>query len=131
MKEGFIVLAFALVFSGFSTGLLGQSAAPEVTASAGGSATVASWRIAWTLGEPVIVTMEQSGFALTNGFHQNNRYCAGDFNGDGVVNSSDLTIFLSQLGCTGDCIADLNFDGIVNTGDLTIFLSLIGTVCDD
>ena len=108
----------------------GQTATPELTSSAGGSGVVGVMAIDWSLGEPVVVTMEQPTFILTTGFHQNDRYCPGDFNGDGVVNSSDLSIFVSNIGCVGSCIGDLNFDGVVNVSDLSIFLAVFGTVCD-
>lgn len=51
-----------------------------------------------------------------------------DLNADGVVNVSDLTIFLGAFGTavppgTG---ADLNADAVVNVSDLTIFLGSFG-----
>jgi len=55
--------------------------------------------------------------------------CAGDFNFDGIITASDLTIFLSEFGCLEDCQADLNGDDIVTATDLTLMLSLFGTLC--
>jgi predicted outer membrane repeat protein len=47
-----------------------------------------------------------------------------DFNGDGIISTADLLIFLGQLGCAGcDCEADLNGDCLVNITDLLDFLT--------
>src|SRR5439155_26640420 len=51
-------------------------------------------------------------------------YRAADFNGDGVVNSSDLSIFAHWYGKTvppAPQNVDLNGDGVVNSSDLTLF----------
>ncbi len=46
-----------------------------------------------------------------------------DFNSDGIINGTDLLMFLSLFGCTGDCLpSDLNGDGVVNVYDLQLFL---------
>lgn len=51
----------------------------------------------------------------------------GDLNGDGSVDTADLTRFLGQFGQTGAFLsADLNCDGEVNTADLTRFLGQFG-----
>ena len=50
--------------------------------------------------------------------------CTGDFNGDGLVDGSDIGLLLSEWGpCTTPCIADLDEDGDVDGGDLGIFLA--------
>lgn len=59
--------------------------------------------------------------------------CRGDINNDGVINVSDLTLFLGQFGTsvppgTG---GDLDGDGLVNVFDLTQFLAVFGQVCPD
>jgi hypothetical protein len=46
--------------------------------------------------------------------------CAGDFNGDNVVDGADLGAMLGQWNTNG--IADINDDGIVNGADLAILL---------
>lgn len=56
--------------------------------------------------------------------------CAGDFDEDGQVGTSDLLIFLSQFGCQENCAADLTGDGMVGVEDLLSFLALFGTFCD-
>ncbi|MFM9958762.1 MAG: GC-type dockerin domain-anchored protein [Phycisphaerales bacterium] len=61
--------------------------------------------------------------------------CGGaDFNGDGVVNTPDLTFFLGRFGqvATPGSLAeraDFNADGVVTTPDLTFFLGRFGSVC--
>lgn len=120
-----------LIFSFFilSANSTAQSASPELLSSAGGSAQIGLVYFDWSFGEAVIVTMETSEAILTNGFHQNERFCPGDFNGDGVVNAADLAVFISQFGCVGECEADFNLDGLVNTIDLNLFLTFFGNQC--
>lgn len=58
--------------------------------------------------------------------------CAGDANGDGLVNFSDLNIVLGQfgqVGAPGSLAGDVNDDGVVNFADLNIVLAFFGTVC--
>jgi hypothetical protein len=57
--------------------------------------------------------------------------CTGDLNIDGIVNTVDLTMFLSHFGQTisPGTQGDLNNDGAVNTQDLTRFLSAFGQPC--
>ncbi len=45
----------------------------------------------------------------------------GDFNGDAIVNGSDLATMLSQWGGAG--VTDLNGDGVVNGSDLAALLA--------
>ena len=52
----------------------------------------------------------------------------GDFNGDGVVNLSDHSLFVAVFGLSEDdanfnAEMDLNGDGIINTADFVIFVS--------
>jgi len=56
--------------------------------------------------------------------------CLGDFDDNGIVNTVDLTILLSDWGCTAECIADLDGDSDVTAQDLTVFLTLFGTICE-
>ncbi len=57
--------------------------------------------------------------------------CYGDLNGDGVVNTADLTLLLVQFGngAAPGTPADINADGVVNTQDLTLLLVNFGRSC--
>ncbi len=57
--------------------------------------------------------------------------CPGDINGDGRVNTADLTQLLGNFGhaVTPNTGGDLNGDGFVNTADLTALLGNFGRVC--
>ncbi len=54
-----------------------------------------------------------------------------DLNGDGVVNTADLTRFLGSFGASlgPGARGDLNADGFINTIDLTIFLGQFSLGC--
>ena len=58
-----------------------------------------------------------------NGLHDACEYARGDFDLDGEVGPSDLTILLSLWGLAGDFETDLDRDGIVGPGDLSILLA--------
>lgn len=55
-------------------------------------------------------------------------FILGDLDGNGVVNTVDLTAFLGNFGGSNrkPSQGDLNGDGVVNTLDLTIFLAKFG-----
>lgn len=55
--------------------------------------------------------------------------CLGDFNNDGLINSTDLLVFLGDYGCLESCDADLNGDGVNDAIDLLIFLGVYGSSC--
>lgn len=54
--------------------------------------------------------------------------CVADFNGDGVVNTQDVLVFLNAWNA-GDSSADINGDGDVNSQDVLAFLNLWNTGC--
>ncbi len=56
--------------------------------------------------------------------------CDGDFNSDGLINTTDFTLMLGDMGCVGDCGCDLNNDQIVTTSDLVLFLGVYGSNCE-
>jgi len=56
--------------------------------------------------------------------------CPADFDDDGQVTSSDLLLFLSDIGCSSPpCFGDLTNDNQTNVQDLLIFLVFFGTPC--
>lgn len=56
--------------------------------------------------------------------------CPSDFDGNDVVNTSDLLLFMSQFGCSSSCgVFDLDGNGVVNTSDLLLFMAVFGTAC--
>lgn len=59
--------------------------------------------------------------------------CPGDINGDGAVDSADLSIIIGRF---GDLVppltqGDLNGDGKVDSADLSIVIGAFGDRCDD
>jgi hypothetical protein len=57
--------------------------------------------------------------------------CAGDANGDLVVDGSDLSILLGNFSqtLTGPSFGDFNNDGVIDGADLSILLSNFGSAC--
>lgn len=56
--------------------------------------------------------------------------CAGNLNGDGVVNVADLLFLLGAMDCGWGCPdADMTGDGVVNVADLLTFLGVYGNGC--
>lgn len=55
--------------------------------------------------------------------------CAGDFDQDGLVGSSDLLMLLAAFGCSQDCSLDVDGMPGVVTSDLTTFLTIFGSSC--
>ena len=49
----------------------------------------------------------------------------GDLNGDGEVTDADVNIILSSFGCTTCPALDFNGDGLVNVSDIILYLDLI------
>lgn len=73
-------------------------------------------------------------FAISPGYWQSTPppACPGDFNTDGLRNTSDLVSFLSNFGQTvppGNPVGDFNNDNVINTSDLVAFLSVFGVPC--
>ncbi len=60
-----------------------------------------------------------------------NNACAGDTNGDGIVNFTDLNAVLASFGQTGEGLpGDVNGDGVVNFTDLNEVLANFGADCN-
>jgi hypothetical protein len=51
----------------------------------------------------------------------------GDYNGDGVVDAADYTIWRDTLGSTTDLRADGNGDHVIDSGDYDVWTSAFGT----
>ena len=51
----------------------------------------------------------------------------GDFNDDGVVSSTDVTLLINATAAPYNLFADLNGDGLVDTNDGKLARSKIGT----
>ncbi len=70
---------------------------------------------------------------IVRGLADEGEPCAGDTNGDNIVNFSDLNAVLAafgQTGAPGTIPADLNGDGVVNFSDLNTVLAAFGTSCE-
>lgn len=78
-----------------------------------------------------VAALEPSGNAtvLTHDFFV--KTCAGDINGDGVVNLTDLGFLLANFGRTGVLPqdGDADFDGDVDISDLGLVLAAFGNAC--
>jgi hypothetical protein len=68
------------------------------------------------------------------GYHYPGAACLGDFDGDGVRDLSDFTLFASVFGLQlhsprFDPHADLNGDGVVDLSDFILFANGFGAAC--
>lgn len=54
--------------------------------------------------------------------------CPTDINGDGVTDTADLGVLISEFGSAGPA-ADINGDGAVDTADLGILIAAFGSAC--
>ncbi len=73
-----------------------------------------------------------TGLTLSFSFERSQVACAGDANGDGVVDFLDLNVVLSQYGqsgAPGSFTGDLDDDGDVDFEDLNTVLSDYGKAC--
>jgi len=73
-----------------------------------------------------ILTVDVCNFTV-----ENNYPCPGDFNGDGLVNSTDLLELLGTFPSPvcEDCCTDMNFDGAINTSDFLLFMNVFNQPC--
>ena len=55
--------------------------------------------------------------------------CPGDFDSNGSIGVSDLTVILANIGCLIECEVDLDGDSSTTVGDLLAWLSLFGSEC--
>jgi hypothetical protein len=57
--------------------------------------------------------------------------CEGDFDSDGDVDGSDLSVFAAGFGrtdCSGDCEGDFDTDNDVYGSDLSVFTADFGRI---
>lgn len=126
-------LLFVLICLGyFAIDLSAQQITRSLISSTGYLQTSGNVQGSWTVGELSVQRFTASGFNLTQGFQQyyQNSACMGDLDNNGVINTNDLLLLLSNYGCTENCLADLSGDGIVTTSDLLLFLTVFGTNCN-
>ncbi|MDZ4822537.1 MAG: S8 family serine peptidase [Flavobacteriales bacterium] len=56
--------------------------------------------------------------------------CLGDFDGNGVINTADLLLFMGAFGCASSCgVFDFDGNDGVNVSDLLLFMAVFGTLC--
>jgi len=55
--------------------------------------------------------------------------CPGDFDNNGSIGVSDLTVILANIGCSIECDVDLDGNNSTTVGDLLAWLSLFGSEC--
>jgi hypothetical protein len=127
-----ILLCLIFLAKFISLELHAQQLERDLLSSSGHLQTSGSIQGSWTVGELVVQRFTASGFNLTQGFQQYSpgNSCMGDLDNNGVINTNDLLLLLSNYGCTENCLADLSGDGIVTTSDLLLFLTVFGTNCD-
>lgn len=65
-----LLLLFLLLFSKYFSNAQTLKLGTEVIATAGGSGAQGNYDVSWTLGEPVIQTIRNQNFIVTQGFHQ-------------------------------------------------------------
>lgn len=132
MKSRIIYHLVSMVFFLLSLGnASAQSSDRQLLSTSGNLQTSGSIRGSWTVGEVMVQKFDVSGYNLTQGFQQYylSESCLGDLDGNGLINTNDLLLLLSNYGCAQNCFADLTGDGIVSTNDLLLFLTVFGTVC--
>ncbi|MCA9245296.1 MAG: hypothetical protein KDA32_15175 [Phycisphaerales bacterium] len=110
------------------------------TPDAGGVSSRIGYELHGAIGQSDAGTLSAAGYTLNGGFITTNAAasvqppCAGDTNGDDMVDLSDLALLLSVFGsCEGDMqyvpAADFDNTGCVELGDLALLLSVFGANC--
>jgi hypothetical protein len=98
------------------------------TIDCGGSvSTGGPFTLVGTIGQPDAgPPLSGGGYTLLGGFWPGIATCAADWNGDGFINSSDISAFLTawlQSVQDGTLAADFNGDGQANSSDISAFLT--------
>ncbi len=77
------------------------------------------------------INFDLSGFQTMLVYLNDDSVCAGDTNGDNIVNFADLNTVLAAYGQSGEGLAgDVNGDGVVNFVDLNEVLANFGADCN-
>ncbi len=104
----------------------------------GGSCSGAGYSLNATIGQHDATTSSIGvGVSLSGGYWPGSTSvppCPADFNGNGTVDTPDLTFFLGRFGQSATPgspaeRADFNGNGTVDTPDLTFFLGRFGNAC--
>ena len=91
------------------------------------------------LSESIEMTLTNPGFYKYTVSHEGTMLCAssfhitneftGDFDGDGVIGSTDILVLISDYGCLSNCTIDFNANGSTDINDLLFLLALFGESC--
>ena len=85
-------------------------------------------------GKKVYVAIQSVATESLGGFYDNVEFkhfgkgLKGDINGDGVLNTTDVTALISHLlglGSYSNSLCDVNGDGRVNNSDVTALINLV------
>ena len=113
----------------------GPTYSPTLVGS-GHATNDASWNLPTAIGiDRLMLALDQANIAATVAssltlFGTSTKAFSvlpGDFNGDGVVSSADMTGVNNEIGQSYDVWADINGDGTVDINDVKIVRSKIGT----
>ena len=93
----------------------------------GGTSGGGGYTLSGTIGQPDAgAAMTGGSYTLVGGFWPGVGSCRADWNEDGLVNSNDISTFLTAwLGSLqmGNLAADFNGDQAVNSNDISAFLT--------
>jgi hypothetical protein len=139
------ITKFAVEFSGdvnisgtgltlTSTVMGGPTYAPSLSTS-GTGVTSATWTLPTAIGvdrlmlalEDMDITSVSGALSLYGTTSKAFSVLPGDVNGDGVVNSADVTAAINEIGAAYDVWADVTGTGTVTTNDAKVARTKIGT----
>ena len=115
------------------TGTISVTLAPTFTPAAGNSFDIFDWGILTaelvTFNLPVLpgaLTWDTSQFLSTGVISVVGPPVPGDYNGNGIVDAADYTIWRDTLGSTTNLAADGNGNGMIDSGDYGVWKSNFG-----
>jgi hypothetical protein len=119
-------VAPTLTISGENTVVAGRPYTLNLSAMDPGEDTVTNWVIDW--GDGTVDTID-GNLPTKEHIYLQPKALAGDFNGDGDVDGSDVVRFAYHLGKTGTGISsDFDGDGDVDSEDLSVFVPNFGKI---